>query len=113
MIIGVVFWMLVVYGLFVFISIMVMHGSAPIGQNENPLDILKKRYARGEINEESTAARQRARVARIVYDVRPEVVKKLDMPDCDVVACRVYRMTSRFKSDRGSSAVHPRSAREA
>ncbi len=55
MIIGVIFWALVIYGLFVFISNMAKRGSGPAGQNESPMDILKKRYARGEINAEEYA----------------------------------------------------------
>ncbi len=51
MLFGVVFWLLVLYGLFVIISNVAKRGSGP-GQNEMPLDILKKRYARGEVNAE-------------------------------------------------------------
>jgi len=55
MMIGVVFWALVIYGLFVFISNRVRHGSKQAGQSEKAMDILKKRYARGEINAEAFA----------------------------------------------------------
>ncbi len=55
MIISIVFWALVLWALFVFISNMTKHGAGPGGKNETAVDILKKRYARGEINAEEFA----------------------------------------------------------
>jgi len=60
MMIGSMFWALVIYGLFLFISNRVKHGSKHAGQSETALDILKKRYARGEINAEEFALMQKA-----------------------------------------------------
>ncbi len=55
MIISILFWALVLYGLFAFISTMAKRGSKQAGQDETAKDILKKRYAKGEINAEEFA----------------------------------------------------------
>ena len=59
MIMGGIFWLLVIYGLFVFISNMAKRGSGAAGKEETPLDILKKRYARGELDAEEFARKKK------------------------------------------------------
>lgn len=59
MIMGIVFWLLVIYGLFVFISKMAKRGSGTVWKEETPMDILKKRYAKGEIDAEEFARKKK------------------------------------------------------
>lgn len=50
------FWLLIIVGVIWLISALSPRGSSPAGSNaapsESPLDILKRRYAKGEINKE-------------------------------------------------------------
>jgi putative membrane protein len=48
-----IFWILVIVGVLFLVKWIVQQGkqSQP-GHEENPLDILKRRYARGEVNKE-------------------------------------------------------------
>ena len=59
MIMGVVFWLLVMYGLFVFISNMSKRGPGAAGKEETPLNILRKRYARSEIDADEFTRRKK------------------------------------------------------
>jgi len=52
MIIGVVFWIFVFYGIFYLISRILKNPSNSIQNKETPIEILKQRYARGEIDKE-------------------------------------------------------------
>ncbi len=54
LIVGLLFWALVIYGLFLWIS-NIRRGSLRTDRIETPMDILKRRYARGEINQEEFA----------------------------------------------------------
>ena len=46
------FWILIIAGIFfVFFNMMKGGNNTPLQDKESPLDILKKRYARGEIDE--------------------------------------------------------------
>ncbi len=47
----IVFWALVIMGVVYLVQIATRSGKTP-GQKETPLDILKKRYAKGEITKE-------------------------------------------------------------
>ncbi len=47
----IIFWILVILGV-AFIVQLVMRGGKGGGQGETPLDIVKKRYAKGEITKE-------------------------------------------------------------
>ena len=55
MVLGIIFWLLVLYGLFVLVSTIVKRGAGPAKKEESAMDILKKRYARGEIDAEEFA----------------------------------------------------------
>lgn len=57
MIIGLVFWALVIYGVFYLISILMKRSSKDVSvrEEETPLEILKRRYAKGEIDDEEFA----------------------------------------------------------
>ncbi len=59
MIIGVVFWLLVLYGLFMLVSTIAKRKSGPAGKEESAMDILQKRYARGEIDAEEFARKKK------------------------------------------------------
>ncbi len=47
----IIFWVLVILGVVYLVQIATRGGISP-GQKETPLDILKKRYAKGEITKE-------------------------------------------------------------
>jgi putative membrane protein len=49
---SILFWILIIAGV-VFITRWLMEGKAATGINESPLDILKRRYANGEIDRDS------------------------------------------------------------
>ncbi len=51
LIFGILFWVLVIYGVSVLIS-SIRRGSLRTGRIEAPMEILKRRYVRGEINRE-------------------------------------------------------------
>ncbi len=51
---GLLFCSLVIYGVFVLVS-SIKRGSLRADRIETPMDILKRRYARGEINQEEFA----------------------------------------------------------
>lgn len=59
MIIGIIFWLLVLYGVFVLISTIAKRGTRSDGKEESAMDILKKRYARGEIDAEEFARKKK------------------------------------------------------
>jgi len=46
------FWLLIIAAIFVVIKAMLGSGSSAGTSKESPMDILQKRYARGEISEE-------------------------------------------------------------
>lgn len=59
-IVGILFWAIILYGIIYLISYMTR---GPFRENagvETPLDILKKRYARGEIDADEFAQRRKA-----------------------------------------------------
>lgn len=55
MIIGIVFWALVVYGVFYLFSRLQKGIPREGGTDVTPIEILKRRYARGEISDEEFA----------------------------------------------------------
>ncbi len=55
----IVFWVLVIAGIVYIVKVLAGGRSLPSAQGETPLDILKKRYARGEIDAEEFARRKR------------------------------------------------------
>lgn len=59
MIVGVVFWAAVIYGIFILFSRLAKRPTEDAGKQETPMDILKKRYARGEIDAEEFARRKK------------------------------------------------------
>lgn len=59
MIVGLVFWALVIYGVFYLISSLAKRQSEEVGKEETPLEILKRRYAKGEIDDEEFAKRKK------------------------------------------------------
>ncbi|OGW51190.1 MAG: hypothetical protein A2078_13465 [Nitrospirae bacterium GWC2_57_9] len=52
MVLGIIFWLMVLYGLFVFVSAIVKRGAGQAKKEETAMDILKKLYAGGEIDTE-------------------------------------------------------------
>ena len=52
MILGFIFWALVIYAIFRLISNLTNRAAVTAGKEETPLEILKRRYAAGEINED-------------------------------------------------------------
>ena len=58
MIIGIVFWILLIYSIFYLISRFLKNPSNSIQTNETPMEILRQRYARGEIDEEEFTQRK-------------------------------------------------------
>ncbi len=59
MIFGFAFWILVISGIFYLISRPAKRAPEDTRQYETPVEILKKRYARGEIDAEEFARRRR------------------------------------------------------
>jgi putative membrane protein len=59
MILGLVFWALVIYGVFYLISNMAKRQSEGVRKEETPFEILKRRYAKGEIDAEEFARRKK------------------------------------------------------
>lgn len=55
MIIGLVFWALVISGVFYLISNLVKRSSKDVREERTPLEILKRRYSKGEIDAEEFA----------------------------------------------------------
>jgi putative membrane protein len=56
---GIIFWLLVLYALFVLVANFVKRGAGPAQKEETAMDILKKRYARGEIDAEEFARKKK------------------------------------------------------
>ncbi len=54
----IVFWALVILGIAYLVKALTGRGAAPL-KEETPLDILKKRYAKGEIDAEEFAKRKK------------------------------------------------------
>ncbi|MDA8423158.1 MAG: SHOCT domain-containing protein [Nitrospiraceae bacterium] len=59
MIVGILFWAAVLYGIFILISRLARGTGISGGKDETPTEILKKRYARGEIDAEEFARRKK------------------------------------------------------
>lgn len=59
MILGIVFWALVIYGAIALISRASKGRGVSGGKEETPIEILKKRYAKGEINADEFARRKK------------------------------------------------------
>ena len=59
MFLGIIFWGLIAYGIFRLISSLAKHRQEDAGKVSAPLDILKKRYASGEIDAEEFAKRKK------------------------------------------------------
>ena len=59
MIVGVIFWGAVIYGIFILFSRLAKRPTEDAVKQESPMDILKKRYARGEIDAEEFARRKK------------------------------------------------------
>ena len=57
-IIGFVFWILSFYGIFYLISSLIKKSSNSVQNNVTPMEILKNKYARGEIDEEDFTKRK-------------------------------------------------------
>ncbi len=58
MIVGILFWAAVLYGIFILISRLAKGSGISGGREEMPMEILKKRYARGEIDAGEFARRK-------------------------------------------------------
>ena len=54
-----VFWALVIYGIFYLVSRVARPSAEIVRKEETPIEILKRRYARGEIDAEEFARRKR------------------------------------------------------
>ena len=54
-----VFWALVIYGIFYLISHLIKQPSVFVRKEETSIDILKRRYASGEIDAEEFAKRKK------------------------------------------------------
>jgi putative membrane protein len=55
-----IFWILVIVGVVFLVKWLVQQGKQSLpGREEDPLDILKRRYARGEINKEEFEQKKR------------------------------------------------------
>lgn len=55
-----IFWILILGGIiFLFLNMTKANNGKPSIENESPLEILKKRYARGEIDEEEYERRRK------------------------------------------------------
>ena len=59
MIVGLIFWAVVIYGIFYLIFQLVKHPSEGVRKEESPMEILKRRYAKGEIDAEEFARRKK------------------------------------------------------
>ena len=53
------FWALIIYGIFYFISRVARPSAEIVRKEETPVEILKRRYARGEIDAEEFARRKK------------------------------------------------------
>lgn len=52
-------WILIIVAVFVALKVMIGTGGSSGGQQESPLEILQKRFARGEIDEEEFRRRKK------------------------------------------------------
>jgi len=59
MVVGLVFWVLVLYVIFSLISRLLSFQSQDVSKNETPMEILKKRYVRGEIDAQEFERRKK------------------------------------------------------
>jgi len=59
MVVGLVFWVLVLYVIFSLISRLLRFQSQDVSKNETPMEILKKRYVRGEIDAQEFERRKK------------------------------------------------------
>lgn len=59
MIIGLVFWAVIIYGIFYLFSHLTKRSSAFNAREETPIEILKRRYAKGEVDAEEFARRKK------------------------------------------------------
>lgn len=59
MVVGLVFWALVLYGIFLLISRLLRFQSQDVSKNETPMEILKKRYAQSEIDAQEFERRKK------------------------------------------------------
>ncbi|OGR00548.1 MAG: hypothetical protein A2505_01230 [Deltaproteobacteria bacterium RIFOXYD12_FULL_55_16] len=59
MILGIIFWGALIYGIFLLFSRLAKRRARDGEKEETPLDILKKRYARGEIDAEEFGQRKK------------------------------------------------------
>ncbi len=55
MVLGFLFWILVLFGIVYFVAYLVRWSSGDVKKEESPMEVLKKRYARGEIDAEEFA----------------------------------------------------------
>lgn len=58
MIVGLVFWALIIYGIFYLISRLLKNRQEGINNLESPIETLKRRYARGDIDADEFARRK-------------------------------------------------------
>jgi putative membrane protein len=58
MIIGIVFWLFLAFGIFYFISHLYKHKSDNIFQKDTAMEILKRKYAMGEIDSQEFEKRK-------------------------------------------------------
>lgn len=58
MFLGILFWLLLAFGTFYIITHLLKGKSSNIYQKDTPLDILKKKYANGEINSDEFEERK-------------------------------------------------------
>lgn len=59
MIIGIVFWAVIIYAIFRLISNLTNRTAVMSGKQETPLDILRRRYAKGELDSEEFTKRKK------------------------------------------------------
>jgi len=59
MIAGILFWAVIIYGAIYLLSRLAKNSSGVNAKQETPIEILKKRYARGEIDAEEFAKRKK------------------------------------------------------